>query len=41
MSEKALAILAKSYNYYLEQGDIHIVRILWEIMKEIKDTDGV
>tara|TARA_B110000503_G_scaffold106029_1_gene158289 strand:+ start:361 stop:486 length:126 start_codon:yes stop_codon:yes gene_type:complete len=41
LSERALAILAKSYDYYLEQGDIPIVRAIWEIIKEIKDTDGV
>jgi len=41
LNETALAVLAKSYNHYLEQGDIPIVRALWEIIREIKDLDGV
>tara|TARA_R110002167_G_C12590478_1_gene644197 strand:+ start:126 stop:248 length:123 start_codon:yes stop_codon:yes gene_type:complete len=36
LSEQALAILVKSYNHYVEQGDVPIIRALADVIAEIR-----
>lgn len=36
MNEEALEVLAKSYRYYIAQGDIYVVRILEKLIKDIE-----